>query len=353
MPTTEALYYISHQLNIYWGLLMFILGIIGSIWNISIFRHYAFRSSSCSTYMLIGSIASLIEILIGLSNRIIDQGFQLHWTAESIVWCKIQSYISQCASLSTLSCLLLSVIDRFFSTCQQIKWRHLSSVYTARQISSLVILFWMCISIPTLIYKKPLQSVLNHRSCLDTSIIWSRILRYCFHICCYGIFPWLLMSVFAYFTLKNIRQKRTRRTGALPSFISTRMARLDSQLTSMLFVQIIVCTISSIPFCVQIIYSNVTERLEKSAHRQAQEHLFQQIVHLNFHLNFISAFYVHYYSSKIFRKVARQVLRNCFQKRENPSRQLTIVHHHDTDNHVPKRQAQVFLIQSPCLVSPI
>lgn len=352
MPTTQALYYISHQLNIYLGLSMFVLGILGSISNISIFRHYAFRSSSCSTYMLIGSIASLIEILVGLSNRILDQGFQLHWTADNIIWCKIQSYITQCASLSTLSCLLLSVIDRFFSTCQQIKWRHLSSVYTARQISSLIIIFWMCVSIPTLIYKKPLSTSLNQQLCMDTSVIWSKITRYCFHIGCYGILPWLSMSIFSCLTLKNIRQKRTRRPGVLPSFISSRMARLDSQLTSMLVVEIIICTISSIPFCLEIVYRNLTEQLEKTAHRQAQEYLFEQIVYLNFHFNFISAFYVHFYSSKIFRKVSRQVIKNLFQKRENPSRQLTIVHH-PNDNQFPNRQAQIFTIQAPCVVSPI
>ena len=353
MSTTEALYTVSQRLNIYWGLSMFIVGIIGSVWNISIFRHYAFRSSSCSTYMLIGSIASSIEILFGLSNRILDQGFQIRWTADNIVWCKIQSYISQCASLATLSCLLLSAIDRFFSTCQQIKWRQLSSVYAARQISSFVILLWMCVSIPMLIYKKPLESSIDQQLCLSTSIVWAKFVSYLFHICCYGIFPWFFMGIFAFLTLKNIRQKRSRRTGTLPSFISSRMAHLDDQLTSMLVVQIIICTISSIPFGIQILYRNLTEQFQKDDQRQAQEYLFEQICYLNFYVNFISSFYVHYYSSKIFRRVSKQVLKNFFQKQEHSSRQMTIVHHHENDIRLGKQHRQVFTIQSPCLISPI
>jgi hypothetical protein len=353
MATTQTLYYISHQLNIYWGLFMFISGIIGDLWNILIFRHYSLRSSSCVAYMLIGSSASLIVIIFSLSDRIVDEGFEIHWTATSIAWCKIRYYIAQCASLTALSCLVLSVIDRLFSTCRQIKWRHLNSVYTAKQTCLFIIIFWMCVCIPTLIYAKPIELSLNNPLCTSSSIIWSRIINYFFNLCCYGIFPWLFMSLFGCLTLKNVRRIHHRRIGPVPSVLLSRMARVDDQLASMLFLQIIICIISSIPFCTQNLYKNLTKTIDKSEYRQAQEYLCLQIVHLAFYFNYVSTFYVNYLSSAIFRQVSKQVVVNLFKKEEDRSRQITMINHQETNSQVQKQRLKIFSIQSVPSTSPI
>lgn len=352
MTTPQALDYISEQLNIYWGLFMFIFGIIGSIWNILIFRHYSLRSSSCCTYMLIGSIASLIQIIFSLSDRIIDEGFQIHWTENNIVWCKLRVYIAQCASLTPLTCLVFSVIDRFFSTCRQIKWRHLNSIHTARQICLFIILFWMFVSIPTLVYFKPMEINSDHRLCINSSIIWSKILTYFFSLCCYGIFPWFFMSLFGFLSRKNIRHIHSCRVGPVPSIILTRMARIDGQLGSMLFLQIIICILSSIPFCIQNLYQNLSQTIEKSEYRQSQENLFLQITRLTFYLNYVSAFYINYLSSEIFRETSKQVFINLFKKQENCSRQITVINHQEYNNQIQKRRFKVFTIYPVTTISP-
>ena len=126
------------------------------------------------------SIACLIQIIISLSSRILEEGFHLNWIGTNIVWCKLRYYITQCSSLTALSCFVLSVVDRFFSACRQIKWRHLNSVHTARQICLFLIIFWMCVTIPTLIYAKPIELTLNNPLCINSSIIWSKIITYFF-----------------------------------------------------------------------------------------------------------------------------------------------------------------------------
>ena len=60
------------------------------------------------------------------------------------------------------------------------------------------------------------------------------------------------------------------------------MTRIDDQLASMLFLQIFICIISSIPYFVQNLYNNFTITIEKSDYRQAQERLFLQIARLIF-----------------------------------------------------------------------
>jgi len=295
--------------------------------------------------MLIGSIASLIQISFSLSDQIIDKGFEIHWTENSIVWCKIQTYIAQCASLIALSSLVLSVIDRFFSTCRQIKWRYLNSLYTARQISSFVILFWILVSTPTLIYAKPMEISSDKRLCMHSSILWSKIITYFINLCCYGIFPWVFMSLFGCLTFRNIHLRRTRRIGILPPVILSRMARIDDQLISMIFLQIIICLITSIPFCTENFYNYFTQAIAKNDYRQAQEYLFEQISSLLFYLNYISSFYINYFSSRIFRQVSKQVLINFCKKKEDRSRQITIINHQDTQNQSEKHCLHVFTIQ--------
>ena len=353
MATVETLYHISEQLNIYWGLFMFIFGIIGNVWNLLIFRHYSLRLNSCCTYMLIGSIGSIIHLLFGLSDRIASKGFQLHWTANSIIWCKARYYISQCASLIALSCLILSILDRFFSTCREIKWRHLNSVSTARRICLFVTLFWILVTIPIPIYVKPMDISSTKRLCINSSVIWSKVIIYFLNLCCYGIFPWFFTSLFGYLTLRNIRQIHQRRIGPISSYVLSRMAQIDHQLTSILFLQIILYIIFSIPYCIQNLYRTLTQTSIKSEYRQAQEYLFLQVTLLIFYLNYISTFYINYISSTIFRQTAKQVIMNLFKKQENTSRQITMINHQENNSQLENPRLKIFTIKPSAQISPV
>ncbi|CAF0860227.1 unnamed protein product [Rotaria sordida] len=218
--------------------------------------------------MLYGSIARLIHISFSLSNSIIDKGFKIHWTTNNV---------------------------DFFSTCRQIKWRHLNSVYMAKHICIFLIIFWILITIPTLIYVKPIQFTSNKRLCNYSSIV-----------CLFGCL-----------TLKNIHQIRNRRISVLSSSgVLSRMARIYDLLVSMLFLQIIICIISSIPFITQFIYDSLIQTIHKDEYRLAQEYIFLQISHLIFYFNYISMFYVNYLSSSIFRQLSKQVLIHFFKKKK-------------------------------------
>jgi hypothetical protein len=346
MTTIETLNSISQQLNIYLGLIMFFLGIFGSLWNILIFRHHTLRSSSSCAYMLFGSVASLIQILFGLLFRILAEGFHADWTLTNIAWCKIRLYIIHCASLTALSCLVCTAMDRFFTTCRQIKWRRLNSIYVAKQVCLLLLILWMITAIPTLIYAKPIQLTLTYRICASSSLIWSRISTYFFNLFCYGILPWLFMCLFGFFTLKNIHRIHRRRINPLHIAIFTRMTRIDNQLTSMLYLQIIICIISSIPYCIQSIYNSLTRDIIENEYRQAQDNLFLQIVHLTFYLNYISTFYVNYLSSPIFRQLSQKVFTNLFKKKDDVSRQITIINHQRNNSGTEEKMMRISTIHT-------
>ena len=352
MASAETLNYIAQQLNIYIGITMFILGIYGCLWNILILRHHSFRLSSCCIYMLVGSIVSIIQIFFGLLPRIVTEGFRLDWTLTNIAWCKIRNYITQCASLTVLSCFIWTAIDRFFSTCREIKWRYLNSVYIAKQICLLTLIFWMLFTLPTLVYTQPVEI---RRACVSSSVIWAKISLYFITLLCYGILPWFLMSLFGILTLKNLRQTQRRRVNPLSQTVVTRMAKIDHQLTSMLFLQIIIAIISSVPFCVQSIYNNLTLTIEKTTYRQAQENLSLQIVRVAFYLNYVSTFYVNYLSSPIFRRISKRVLRNLCLKKDDISREITVINHQKTEKYPrrKRREAKTSVMQTPYVISVV
>ncbi|UJR21388.1 hypothetical protein I4U23_024479 [Adineta vaga] len=274
--------------------------------------------------MLSGSIASLVHILFSLLIRVLSEGFHIQQASGNIAWCKIRNYIATCASLTALFCFIWTGIDRFFSTCRQIKWRHLNSIAFAKQICLLTVISWMIFNIPILVYVKPSSKT---GICISSSMIWSKTSSYILNVFCFGIFPWFLTSIFGILTLKNIRRIHQQRINPLPSLIATRSSRLDQQLTSMLFAQIIISIISSVPYCIQTIYDLITETIIKDDYRQAQENLYLQIVRLAFDLNYVSMFYVNYTSSVVFRRLSKKVLVNLFNTKDDISREVTVLNH--------------------------
>lgn len=357
MATAELFYSISEKLNIYWGLFMFISGLIGNFWNLLVFRHYSLRLSSCSTYIFIGSFCNIIYLIFNLLNDIAEKGSQRHWSIDSLVWCKCHSYISQCASLTALSCLVLSTMDRFYSTCREIKWRTLNSIAIARQVALALAFFWICFTIPTLVYVQPMEVSPGKQSCTSASKIWSNFLTYFFDLCCFGIFPWVLASCFAYLTLRNRYIIRYRRAAPTTSLVLSRMAQIDHELTSIVLAQTIVCILSSIPYCAENFFRYFTRAMSKDDYRQSQEYLFRQIVSLIFYFNFVSTFYINYLSSNICRRVSKQVLTNLFKAKENTSTQITVVNHQEctnpTSNPVEKQRFRTLNVKPISIVTRV
>ena len=345
MTTVETLNRISDRLNIYWGLLILLFGLWGTLWNLLVLRHLSFRSNSCCTYLLVGSIASLIELVFGLSDRIINQGFHVDWTSSNIAWCKIRYFLSSCASLIALSCLVMSLLDRFFSTCSQIKWRRLTSVYTARQICVHLITLWMLSAIPVLFDIRPIRITSNHQVCRSSLLIESPVVTNILSLCFYGLIPWCLMVLFVGLTLKNIRHRYQSRTGTSP-FV--RILRIDQQLISILFVQTVIFTAASFPYCVQRVYDMITilSTRKKDEDRLAQEYLLSQIVELMFYFNYTSMFYGNYLASRLFRQSAKEVWMNLCKSRNKVSQDTIIVHHQRNGYASRHRRPKIFT----CLV---
>ncbi|CAF4372202.1 unnamed protein product, partial [Adineta steineri] len=76
MSTHEILIFATRQVNIYFGLSIMILGVIGGIFNIIIFTTLkTFRETTCAFYLTAVSVVNIIQLLTALFVRVLSDGF--------------------------------------------------------------------------------------------------------------------------------------------------------------------------------------------------------------------------------------------------------------------------------------
>ena len=112
-----SLLYIGQQLYIYFGLSLFIIGLIGNAINIFIFTYErTYRAIPSIFYFLIGSISNILFVALGLANRIQLASYGRDFSDVSIIWCKMRFFLTTVFMLLSLTCLCLSAIDQVLVT---------------------------------------------------------------------------------------------------------------------------------------------------------------------------------------------------------------------------------------------
>ncbi|CAF1081557.1 unnamed protein product [Didymodactylos carnosus] len=298
------------QLNIYGGIILYIMGIIGNILNFIIFSQSTLRKNSISVYMRVAAIFSLLTLQI-LITRILATGFQLDYALKSRGWCKIRAYFVITFALITLTIEAFSTVDRYFSSCRQAKYRKFSSMYTSKCIILCCIPICLLMNVPTLIFYDIYSIADTQLVCLSVSINYNNYVSYVYSPVFIGVLPFLLMVLFGILTYGNI--KRIGRRQVVPSTITNTMTggasvqsissrRADVQLTSMILMNLIVVLISVFPYSAYNIYSAITLNFTKDPNQRIIEGLVAQTVLLLWYVNYSSCFYVFIITSKSFRK---------------------------------------------------
>ena len=133
-----------------------------------------------------------------------------------------------------------------------------------------------------------------------------------------GFCPPILTSILAYLLIKSVRSVMHRKVApenhsAQPTFIPrTILQQMEAKLTMMLILQSVITIITYVPYAIELIYTNATQYLPKSALRKAQEKVFVELMHVVSYAFFASSFYVSIMSNVGFR---RQI-KNIFIKRQ-------------------------------------
>ncbi|CAF1251296.1 unnamed protein product, partial [Rotaria sordida] len=201
----SALLAAPYQLNIYFGLFIWLIGNIGCIGNIIVFSSRTLCKRAYSVYLLWEALSDLIYFNFLLMTRVLQKGFQIPITTRYDIICKLRQFDSVWNHDVSLSLFSFATIDRILSA------QRLNTMGTP-----------------------------------------------------------LVMFVLAFLLIRSVRSVIRRRiapSNNKPSAIIVQrsiLQQIDSRLTLMLILQLIIAIVTRIPYAAQLIYTNITKNWSKS-----------------------------------------------------------------------------------------
>ena len=290
---------ILKQITIYAGTSLFVSGVLGNLINICVF--FKNNLENPSTFLLfLGSCSNIIYMYVGLLMRLLAVAFYTDLTALSISWCKMRFYLMQICILTSLFCICYAVVDQFFLSSNQEKWRRLSRISLTRKITLLSIVASILYSIPLIIFSDIIYKSNETFICtiFTYDLNFARFASYFTLPIIWAITPICVLIIFGVLTYRNISLLRG----------NLNRERTQRQLTSMILLHVIFIIVGTTPFAFFYIYLAITLSDIKSLERQALENLLENIVSLISYVPFSCSFFVYYFSSKTHRNHVKQLL---------------------------------------------
>ncbi|CAF1246863.1 unnamed protein product [Rotaria sp. Silwood1] len=267
------LQYISGQLSLYMSIIILVFGLIGNLLNCLVFAQRSLRSKPCVVYFLVASILNLIIIFSGIAPRAFQIFFMIPDQTETVsTLCKLRLVVL--FTMRTISSWLLTLasVDRYLISSSNVNRRRMSNLKNA-YISILIVSI-----ISALVWAEA-------GYCFDANLVGTPQKCYAKSNACrvYNdlaqslittIIPSAIILIIGLLTINNVRQ--VQRIG--PSSISmtnnknTQRNRKDERsLTIMLFAQVILLTIFTLPQAGQKFYLTYTFYQTKSSIQRALE----------------------------------------------------------------------------------
>jgi hypothetical protein len=227
-----TLTFITQQINIFGGLLLFISGIIGNLLTLIVFLSFhTFRHNSCSFHLSVMSFVNIGQLLTGLLSRITINMSDIDWTQLSLFYCKFRMYFLVVCTNISMICMCLSTIDQYLATCHRPRWQRWSNLKSACYLSTVSIIVSFLIAIPCLIYYiHTLSPITGQITCTAINDFFIKFNIYFYRLTISNIFPLLITLLFGLLTYRNV-QNIAYRT------IPLVRRELEKQLTTMVLVQ--------------------------------------------------------------------------------------------------------------------
>ncbi|CAF3000802.1 unnamed protein product [Rotaria sp. Silwood2] len=257
------------QINRYLTIIVFCFGTIGNILNILILSQRPFRSNPCIWLFLISSYANLLSILFGLTTRI-KSGWSYDVTDTNACLCKIRAFIVFTSRTIASWLITLATINRWASSCINANYRRMNTLRKAQQGTIIIIL------ISILLYVHMFYCYDANRTDVPLNCYSKTIL--CRHLTdlTYGFItvlcPLFLMFIFGFMTILNVRQSKRRTYNLILKVIDQNNTKIlddqhkrlkkkpDYHLLLILFVQIFLLTLLTLPQAIQKIYSTIIQK---------------------------------------------------------------------------------------------
>jgi hypothetical protein len=299
------------------GITLLSIGSVSCILNLLVFTSNTLRKNPCAICFAAMSAIDLLYLYLGLLLTIFQSGFNYNPGANNIVYCRSVYYVDLILASLGPTYLIVASIDRTLVTSRNAGTRKQST----RRLSILCLLslalFWAVFHIHALIFIKIIQIAPDYFICYFQPGAYTVFITY-YSLFLVGIIPPLLMAIFGFLTVKNIRQVRRPLHQSHASAIDTTtvgrtytVESKDRQLIRMLIMEIIIYLFSRFPSTIFLIYQQITQDQTKSAEQISTE---QFIANITYFLGFIDSS-VSCYTNILVSKSFRTELKRIFQRR--------------------------------------
>ncbi len=271
-----------------------------------------FKNSFISTDFLASTLPMLFALCFGIGSILYSLDHE-DPRFTNVVFCKVRSYSLQASSMIARWLIMAACIDRYTSTSVHVYLRRFARVHVAHRTIVIITLCWLVIPIHILIFYEIRSNV-----CAIFSNVPAALYHSIYTMVMGGFLPILTMILCAVGIRHNLNLKRQRRQQQLNGTLNDRQnianeqqRRLrDRHVLSMLFIQIAVYVVATIPQLTNLLFSAIVRNVpNKSPDRLAIESFLTYLAELLTYLFPATSFYIYSLASHTYRRELVKLLR--------------------------------------------
>ncbi|CAF0971864.1 unnamed protein product [Adineta ricciae] len=297
------------------GIILLAIGSLSCILNLIVFTSKSLRKNPCAMCFVAISTVNLLYLYLGLLPTILQSGFSMNPGISNIVFCRSFYYVNFILSILGPTYLIVTSIDRTLATSRNAGTRKRSTRRLALLCLISSSLFWALFQIHIFIYVDIIQIAPTYFLCYYQAGLYTAFITY-YSLFIVGITPPVLMGIFGFLTLRNIRQVSQAIHRSHASTVETITAgrshvihSKDRQLIRIVFMEIMIYLISRFPSTIFLIYQQITQNETKS---DAQISIEQFVANITYFTGFIDSSiscYANILISKNFREELKRIFR--------------------------------------------
>ncbi len=311
-------------------IIVYICGIIGSLFNIFTLLQKQFRRNPCSLYFLSASTTDFfimnLVLLMDLMRYFNPKFFV--YISTTTIWCQLGKYFIYLLSCLSSTYISLACFDRFCTSSHREKLRSLSRIKVSRILIPLVFIIWILFSLHLFVTFDIIPSIsTNSYQCTNAPNIYMFYLLIdgYFFAMFNGLIVPIFLASFGFLIHRNVQQSR-RRTAPIRNTNINKTAtmvvaapnltlnRYNLHLITILFVQSSLTIFLNIPYMIiylNDIYNNVPYGNQLLLLFYA---IFTYVARWFWFTNYAKTFYVSSLSSLVFRKILKKQLINLIRR---------------------------------------
>ncbi|UJR20133.1 hypothetical protein I4U23_023265 [Adineta vaga] len=287
--------------------LLLIFGTGGNMINCGVFLQKNLRSNSCSIYIIASSISHTILLIWAMSTNLYSFRNKDPLT-YLITYCKIRPYLISFLFMISRTYIVMACIDRYALCSPYVHIRAFSRIQIAFRLIPIVILVWLFLPIHLLIF-----NTIEQDRCIMPGLY--SILYAVYVVLCGGILPPFSMITFGLLAYRNLHLMRQR---ILPVNADERrqirIKRIDYQIMKMLFVEVVIYCVSTLPFSISTVYAAVTVNVIKSTEQAAVDNFLAFLAgSVLQYVNASTAMYSNLLTSAAFRHELEKLIKHCIR----------------------------------------